>query len=55
MKLLREKEKESLTKTVEDVKLRGQQQADEIKSDLQIRLEKQVAMIEGLLADKKSL
>ena len=55
LKQLREKEKTELTQNIQLAKEQGHKQAEELKKDMQNRLEKQVQMIESLLEDKKSL
>ena len=55
VKKLREKERNEASKKVERIKEESHQHADRVRQEMAERLEKQVAMIEDLLADKKKL
>ena len=55
VKHLREKDKDAATKKVEKVKEESQKYADQVRQEMAERIEKQVSMIEDLLADKKAL
>ena len=55
IKHLRDKERNENAKKVEMVKKEGNIHADKVRQEMAERLEKQVAMIEDLLADKRKL
>ena len=55
VKHLREKDKDAASKKVEMVKEESQKYADQVRQEMAERIEKQVSMIEDLLADKKAL
>ena len=52
IKQLRQKERTEAHKQIDKVKEEGKQQADQVRGDMETRIEKQVNMIESLLADK---
>lgn len=54
-KQLRQKERAEAHKLIDIVKEEGVRQTDNIKHDMELRIEKQVNMIESLLADKQEL
>ena len=55
LKQLRQKERSEAHKQIDKVKEEGIRQADGVKQDMENRIEKQVNMIESLLADKQEL
>ena len=55
VKKLRQKERDELVKRVDMAKEEGQKTAEQVKTDMASRIEKQVQMIEDLLKDKKNL
>ena len=55
LKQLRQKERSEAHKQIDKVKEEGIIKADGVKQDMENRIEKQVNMIESLLADKQEL
>jgi len=55
LKQLRQKERSEAHKALDLVKQEGQKQTDTVRQDMEVRIEKQVNMIEHLLADKQEL
>ena len=55
LKQLRQKERTEAHKHIDKVKEEGQRATDTVKSEMENRIEKQVNMIESLLADKQEL
>ena len=55
VKRLREKDRDEATRKVEMIKEESNKHADQVRQEMAERLEKQVSMIEDLLADKKKL
>ena len=55
LKQLRQKERTEAHRHLDKVKEEGQRAADTVKSEMENRVEKQVNMIESLLADKQDL
>ena len=55
IKQLRQKERTEAHKALDQVKEEGVKQADSVRQELENRIEKQVNMIESLLADKQEL
>jgi hypothetical protein len=52
---IRNKEKEELSRAVEEARAHGGEYADQVRNEMAARIEKQVQMIEALLQDKKAL
>jgi seryl-tRNA synthetase len=55
LKEVREREKRELSRAIQETKEEGAEYAEQIKNEMASRIEKQVAMIEALLEDKRQL